>query len=478
MATRRNFLKTSGIIITGLSLGTKRDFNIMASSVTNYTSKRPPAKERKFVSKAVEETITEVKKSLKNKELAWMFENCFPNTLDTTVSYKLIDGKPDTFVITGDIHAMWLRDSSAQVWPYLSLCNKDENLKKLIAGVINRQTKCVLIDPYANAFNDGPTGGGWEDDLTDMKPELHERKWEVDSLCYTIRLAYGYWKETGDTSCFDSDWHKAINKIYNTFVEQQRKEGNGPYHFQRVTETQTDTVANSGYGNPVKPVGLICSIFRPSDDAAIYPFLIPSNLFAVVSLRQAAEILSEVFGDTVLTGKLKKLANEVEKAVEEYAVTEHPEFGNIIAFEVDGFGNKLFMDDANIPSLLALPYLGSVKQDNPLYLNTRNFVLSESNPYYFQGEYAEGIGGPHVGMDMIWPMSIIMQALTSSEKNKIKRCIKTLIKTHAGTGFMHESFHKNDPSNYTRDWFAWANTLFGELILKLYKSDPDLLNEL
>lgn len=478
MTTRRDFIKASGIILTGLSLGAKTNADEKTGIAAKYVSKRPPLKERKFVSDAVEETIAEIKKSLKNQELSWMFENCFPNTLDTTVNYKIVDGKPDTFVITGDIHAMWLRDSTAQVWPYLSLCNKDEDLKKLIAGVINRQTKCVLIDPYANAFNDGPTGGGWEDDLTDMKPELHERKWEVDSLCYTIRLAYGYWKETGDTSCFDSAWHKAINKIYETFIEQQRKNGKGSYRFQRVTERQADTVINSGYGNPVKPVGLICSIFRPSDDAAIFPFLIPSNLFAVESLRQAAEILTEVTGDAELANKLKNLAYEVEKAVEEYAVTEHPQFGNILAFEVDGFGNKLFMDDANIPSLLALPYLGTIKPDSPLYLNTRNFVLSESNPYFFKGEFGEGIGGPHVGPDMIWPMSIIMRALTSNDKNEIKNCIKTLMNTHAGTGFMHESFHKDDPSNFTRHWFAWANTLFGELILKLYNSEPGLLNEL
>ena len=478
MTTRRDFLKASGVIITGLSLGAKTNAVEKTVIDTKYVSQRPPLEKRKFVSKAVEETIAEVKKSLKNQELAWMFENCFPNTLDTTVNYKMIDGKPDTFVITGDIHAMWLRDSSAQVWPYLSLCNKDEDLKKLIAGVINRQTKCVLIDPYANAFNDGPTGGGWEDDLTDMKPELHERKWEVDSLCYTIRLAYGYWKETGDTSCFDSAWHKAINKIYETFIEQQRKSGKGSYHFRRVTEVQTDTVANSGYGNPVKPVGLICSIFRPSDDATIFPFLIPSNLFAVVSLRQAAEILTEVTGDAELANKLRNLAYEVEKAVEEYAVVEYQEFKNILSFEVDGFGNKLFMDDANAPSLLSLPYLGALQQDNPLYLNTRNFVLSESNPYFFKGEYGEGIGGPHVGMDMIWPMSIIMRAFTSTDKNEIKNCMKILLNTHAGTGFMHESFHKNDPANFTRRWFAWANTLFGELIIKLYNTDPDLLNEL
>jgi len=309
-----------------------------------------------------------------------------------------------------------------------------------------------------------------------MKPELHERKWEIDSLCYTIRLAYRYWKETNDSSCFGSDWQNAIKKIYDTFVEQQRKEGKGPYHFQRRTETQSDTVALSGYGNPIKPVGLICSIFRPSDDVTMYPFLIPSNLFAVLSLKQAAEIFTKVVGNKEFASKLLNLADEVNKAVHEYAVVNHPKHGKIYAYEVDGFGNQLFMDDSNVPSLLALPYLNCCKPNDPLYLNTRKFVLSHDNPYFFSGKYADGIGGPHCGMDMIWPMSIIMRALTSENDAEIKKCIDTLLKTHAGTGFMHESFDKDDPAKFTRSWFAWANTLFGELILKVHKTKPHLLS--
>ncbi len=371
---------------------------------------------------------------------------------------------------------MWLRDSSAQVWPYISVCSKDKELKNLIAGVINRQTECILIDPYANAFNDGPTGGGWDDDLTDMKPELHERKWEIDSLCYPIRLVYNFWKETGDTSCFSINWQKAMKLIVKTFFEQQRKENLGPYKFQRITEVQTDTVPLSGYGNPVKPVGLICSIFRPSDDATTYPYLVPSNLFAVVSLKQLAEIFSEVFDNKDFANKCIGLANEVQFAIEKHAIVEHLDFGKIYAFEVDGFGNKLFMDDANIPSLLALPYLDCVDINDEIYQNTRKFVLSENNPFFFQGKYAEGIGGPHVGMDMIWPMSIIMRAFTSKNEKEILSCIKTLMKTHDDTGFMHESFHKDDPSNFSRELFAWANTLFGELILKIYRENKKLLS--
>lgn len=443
------------------------------------TNRRPAPADRLFVSKAVEDEIARVKSLLTNRQLAWMFENCFPNTIDTTVHFRMLDGSPDTFVYTGDIHAMWLRDSGAQVWPYLQLANKDEQLRLMLEGVVRRQLMCINLDPYANAFNDGPVGSYWESDNTDMKPELHERKWEIDSLCYVIRLAYEYWKVTGDDSVFDETWLKAVNNILTTFIQQQRKDGVGPYRFTRKTDRSTDTLNNNGLGAPVNPVRLIVSCFRPSDDATTLQFLVPSNLFAVTSLRKAVEILFVVNKDEELAAKCTALADEVENAIKKYAVVDHPEFGKIYAFEVDGFGNALLMDDANVPSLLALPYLGDVDVNDPVYRNTRRFVWSTSNPYFFKGKAAEGIGGPHVGYDMIWPMSIMMKAFTSTDDAEIKQCIETLMTTHNGTGFMHESFHKDDPSNFTREWFAWQNTLFGELILKLVNDGKlDLLNSI
>ena len=439
-----------------------------------YTSQRP--QQRLFVSNAVERQIERVKALLTNARLVWMFENCFPNTLDTTVHF---DGNNDTFVYTGDIHAMWLRDSAAQVWPYVQLADEDSQLSKMLAGVINRQFKCINIDPYANAFNMGPTGSDWMSDLTDMKPELHERKWEIDSLCYPIRLAYHYWKVTGDTSVFGDEWISAVSLILRTFREQQRKEGVGPYSFMRRTERALDTMTNKGLGNPVKPVGLICSAFRPSDDATTFQFLIPSNFFAVTSLRKAAEILRTVNRNETLAQECTLLAQEVEEALQKYAVYNHPKYGKIYAFEVDGFGNQLLMDDANVPSLLAMPYLEDVDINDPIYQNTRRFVWSEDNPYFFKGKAGEGIGGPHVGYDMIWPMSIMMKAFTSQDDQEIKACIEMLMTTDAGTGFMHESFHKDNPENFTRPWFAWQNTLFGELILKLINEGKvDLLNSI
>ncbi len=482
MTTRRNFIKKTTLALTALAVHPSR----AAASVTRtaqrprFVSKRPAVASRRFQSAAVEKTIARVKARIRDPKLAWMFENCFPNTLDTTVFYGTKNGRPDTFVITGDIDAMWLRDSSAQVWPYLPLTKTDAALKKMIAGVINRQTQCILIDPYANAFNHDPKPeGDWMSDNTDMNPMLHERKWEIDSLCYPIRLAYNYWKTTGDTSVFDADWKKAMQLVLKTFREQQRKEGTGPYKFQRKTERQLDTLNNDGYGNPVNPVGLIVSSFRPSDDASTFGFLVPSNLFAVTSLRQLAEISEKVTKDSALAAAGRALAAEVSDAIAKYAVVEHPTYGKVYAFEVDGFGNAYFMDDANVPSLLALPYLDSIDLNDEVYQNTRKLVLSGDNPYFFKGSAGEGIGGPHIGYDMIWPMSIIMRAQTSTSDEEIRHCIRMLRNTDAETGFMHESFHKDDPSKFTRKWFAWVNTLFGELIVALEaKGKIDLLNSL
>ena len=445
-----------------------------------YVSQRPAEEDRLFRSEAVEDKIIEVQGLLTNPRLAWMFSNCFPNTLDTTVHFRENeDGSPDTFVYTGDIHAMWLRDSGAQVWPYVQLANEDEHLREMIAGVITRQFKLINIDPYANAFNDGPTGGEWMSDITKMDPNVHERKWEIDSHCYPIRLAYQYWKTTGDESIFGDDWLNAIRNTLKTFKEQQRKDGPGPYSFMRKTERQLDTKCCSGYGNPVNPVGLIVSSFRPSDDATTFDFLVPSNFFAVTSLRKAAEILDSVNHEKELAAECRALADEVEKALKKHAIVKHPKYGKIYAFEVDGFGNAYLMDDSNAPSLLSMAYLGDVDADDPIYRNTRRFVWSEDNPYFFKGTAGEGIGGPHIGYDMIWPMSIMMKAFTSDDDAEIKWCIETLMTTDAGTGFMHESFHKDNPEKFTRAWFAWQNTLFGELILELIDEGRlDLLNSI
>ena len=469
---RRSFVQKAGVLSGGLLLNR----SIIKASPQSFPIVRTATEQRRFNSPAIEAAIAEFKSHVKNPELGWLMENCFPNTLDTTVTFKMTDNRPDTYVITGDIDAMWLRDSSAQVWPYLNFIKQDKNLQQLIAGVINHQTGCILRDPYANAFyNDPNKVGEWAHDVTKMQPGIHERKWEIDSLCYPIRLAHRYWKLTGDISPFNEQWKNAITLTLKTFKEQQRKDNDGPYSFQRRTSWATDGVAMNGYGYPVKPVGLICSMFRPSDDATVYSFLIPSNFFAVVSLKQAAEMIRLISKDEALATHLSALATEVEQALQKHAIINHPQYGRIYAYEVNGFGSFNLMDDANVPSLLSLPYLDAVPANDAVYLNTRKMLLSLNNPFFFKGTAAEGIGGPHAGKDMIWPLGIIMRGLTSNNDREIKYCLDTLKATHAGTGFMHESFHKDDAKKFTRKWFAWANTIFGELLWEVYKSKPGLL---
>ena len=469
---RRRFISQAGILGAG-SLFTP---SILKAASFDFPVVRTPKPQRKFSSDAIENIISNMKKKLRDPELGWLFENCFPNTLDTTADFEMRNGKPDTYVITGDIDAMWLRDSSAQVWPYLPFMKEDKNLQQLIAGVIRRQTQCILLDPYANAFYKDPNKiSEWKDDLTQMKPGIHERKWEIDSLCYPIRLAYGYWQQTGDASVFDNDWKEAMRLVVKTFKEQQRLDGNGPYTFQRRTSWATDGVPMAGYGYPTKKVGLIHSMFRPSDDATVFPFLIPSNIFAVKALENLANIHDKALKDFNASMQLASFAMPLVGAINNYGVYQHPQFGKIYAYETNGFGSYNLMDDANIPSLLSLKYLVGDADDRSIYGNTRKFVLSENNPFFFKGKAAEGTGGPHVGIDYIWPMSIIMRAMTSDNDAEIKQCIQWLKTTHANTGFMHESFHKDDPSKFTRKWFAWANTLFGELLLKIAKERPHLV---
>jgi uncharacterized protein len=464
MLSRRSFLSTASAAAMS-----------KAAPSQALVSQRPAPARRAFVSDAVEATIASAKRSIADPELSWIFENCFPNTLDTTVKFREIDGQPDSFVITGDIDAMWLRDSSAQVWPYLPLAKDDPRLRRLLAGVVRRQTKCVLIDPYANAFNDGPTGSQWAKDLTSMKPELHERKWEIDSLCYPVRLAHAYWRTTGDASCFDANWRQAAALTVRTFREQQRMKGPGPYKFQRSSPVASDSLPNGGYGNAARPCGLIRSGFRPSDDACQFPYLVPSNLFAQRALEQLAEIHATVLGDNGFAGECSAFAQELKEAIAAFTLVDHPKHGRIYAYEVDGYGGRVLMDDANVPSLMSLSYLGCCAPNDTIYRNTRRFVLSDDNMYYYSGRAGKGLGGPHSGLDMIWPLGLIIQAITSEDDREIAGCLATLKATHAGTGFMHESFHKDDPTRFTRKWFAWANTMFGELILKVLANRPALL---
>lgn len=438
----------------------------MIKNKFDWTKGRP--EQKNFISAAVENLIEKSGPIINDRELYQLFTNTFPNTLDTTVFYSFTDNEHDTYVITGDIDAMWLRDSSAQVWPYLPLAVKDKDLQNLIAGVINRQARYIRLDPYANAFNFAAYGSIWEDDLTKMIPELHERKWEVDSLCYHIRLAYNYWQLTKDSSIFTLNWLETARAIYQTFHNQQLLDGNYHYTFARNTTIATDTLSNQGRGNPVNPVGLIASSFRPSDDATILPFLVPANFFAVTSLCQMAQIVREVYNEQIFASDCEHMAGIVDRALHEFAIVNHPRYGEIFAYEVDGFGGQILQDDANVPSLISLPYLGCIDVNNEIYQNTRRFILSGDNPWYFWGSQISGVGSIHTGTNMVWPIALAMQALTSINKAEILQCIWQISKSHNGSYFIHESINKDDASDYSRGWFAWANSLFAELIIKYY----------
>jgi meiotically up-regulated gene 157 (Mug157) protein len=437
-----------------------------------FPSRRPPPDQRRFHSATVEQLLATVAAGIADPELAWLWHNCFPNTLDTTVTPgRDAAGRPDTFVITGDIGAMWLRDSTAQVWPYLTLAREDAGLRDLLAGVVRRQAACVRLDPYANAFYRDPVFGEWRDDHTEMRPGVHERKWEVDSLLYFFRLSHGCWQLAGDTSACDADWLRVVELALATLRAEQRADS--PYRFQRTCNFG-DSLANAGRGDPARACGLIRGAFRPSDDQTKLPYHVASNAMAVPGLRNLAQLLVHL-GHSAVAAEAQTLADEVAAALAAHAVVAHRTFGEIWAYEVDGFGGAYLMDDANVPALLALPYLGFCAKDDPRYLRTRAFCLSAANPYFATGRAASGIGSPHTGPGTIWPIGLTMQALTATDDAEILTCLRALKSTHAATGFMHESFACDDAARFTRPWFAWANTLFGELILTLHRDRPYLL---
>lgn len=413
------------------------------------------------MSNLIEQVSNELLKEERPK-LAAMFRDCFSNTYQTTIQ-NLEDGS--TFVITGDIPAMWLRDSSAQVRAYLLLANVDSSMADMIEGVVKRQMQYIGLDPYANAFNMEPTSAGHQQDLTQMNAWIWERKYEIDSLCYPIQLSYLLWKATGRTAHFNDAYKSAVHTILHLWRIEQEHETKSPYQFQRLNCPPTDTLTREGKGSPVGYTGMTWSGFRPSDDACSYGYLIPANMFAVVVLGYIAEIAEQVWQDAELSHESLKLAAEIKQGIEAFGTIEHPKLGTMFAYETDGLGNFNLMDDANVPSLLSIPYLGYTAESDPIYQHTRSFILSDENPYFYKGTAAEGIGSPHTPDRYIWHISLAVQGLTASSREEKLRILDILAETDAGTGLMHEGFHVDDPSQYTRPWFSWANSMFSELVL-------------
>jgi meiotically up-regulated gene 157 (Mug157) protein len=435
---------------------------------------RPTPENRAFYSSQLDDYLGEISQKISNVEIRQLFINTFANTLDTTAYNYLRNGKHHTYIITGDIEAMWLRDSTAQVWHYLPLAKTSAEIDRLLVGLIGNQARCILMDPYTNAFYDEEKLGVHATDMTQMSPGVHERKWELDSLIYPIALATTYWKITQNSQPFDGQWCDSISLILATLKVQQRVHGHGPYFFDRVTSNPIDTLSNQGHGSSYKQTGMVASSFRASDDSCTYPFNIPENLFALKTLKDLLELLSDL-KLSQFVAPINELIGNISSGIEKYAHIDHPVFGKIYAFDVDGLGNTVSMDDANVPSLLSLPYLGVIAVDDEIYRATRAFILSKANPYYFSGSLGSGIGSPHTGNNSIWPISLIIQASTSTNEEEILSCLRVLIKSSAGTGLLHESFNADNASDYTRAWFAWCNSLFGGLIVQLVQERPGLL---
>jgi meiotically up-regulated gene 157 (Mug157) protein len=396
-------------------------------------------------------------------QLAQMFRQCYLNTVETTTELL---GDQTTFVFTGDIPAMWLRDSAAQVRPLVALSSQDTDVRRLVFGLIQRQARYLGIDPYANAFNKEANGNGHQD-ITVRNPWVWERKYELDSLCYPVQLLADYWQTTRDATVFTSEVHQMLVKVVDVMRIEQKHDHDSAYTFERPREHQTlpsDTLPFKGRGTRTNYTGMVWSGFRPSDDACKFGYLIPANMFAVVILKHIVEFATDIYQDQELADLAESLSQDIDFGIQTYGLVDHPKYGRIYAYETDGYGNYNVMDDANVPSLLSMPYLGYRPTTDPVYQNTRAFVLSSDNPYYYTGTYMHGIGSPHTPAGYVWPLSLIIQGLTSTNRSEQDEIVKTLSQTTADTNFMHESINCNNPQQFTREWFAWANTLFGQFI--------------
>lgn len=401
--------------------------------------------------------------------LASEFEGCFMNTLETTVEWNAGELP---FVVTGDIPAMWLRDSSGQLEPYVRFAGADGDLRALVRGVIERQAGYILEDPYANAFNRTASGAhGFPFDRTVMSPWVFERKFEIDSLAHPIRLWWMYVQATNDKTVLFGPVRKAVDRILSV-LECEQDHSRSPYRFERRCAPSSDTLGRRGFGPPAAPTGMVWCGFRPSDDATRYPYLVPAEMYLAVALDIVREWGEQIWGEAAVIERARALGDGLLSGLERHARVNHPRFGPMWAYEVDGLGHQLLMDDANIPSLLSLPYLGFCPPDHPCYRNTRRFVLSPENPFYYSGRALCGVGSPHTPRARAWPMAVLVEAMTEADPNRAWDLLRMAARTDGGTGLMHESVHVDNPSRFTRPWFAWANSLFAEAVLRLLGWSP------
>lgn len=398
-------------------------------------------------------------------QCAELFAAAMRRTLARTL-HRLSDGS--VFVITGDIPAMWLRDAATQMRPYVRLLAAEgpgelPALADVIGGVVRRQFSYIAHDPYANAFNAAPNGNCHEPrDLGD-DPWLWERKYEIDSLCFPFQLAEQLADATGEDSHFDESFLAAAARAVETLAVELDHENSSSYRFVRPDTIAQDTLPRDGLGSPVAVTGMTWSAFRPSDDACTYGYLVPANLMAAHTLEAIAPRLAQA--EPALARQAAELAAGLRAGVDAHGVVDDPRHGEIWAYEVDGLGSVLLADDANMPSLLSLPLVAGVDTVDPRYLRTRGFVLSPDNPYFYRGTVAVGPGSPHTPVDYVWPIALAVQGLTSRDGAEALSLLRTIAATTAGRAYVHESFHVDDDSRFTRDWFSWADSMFCELAL-------------
>jgi meiotically up-regulated gene 157 (Mug157) protein len=367
-----------------------------------------------------------------------LYTQCLLSTVRYDVSFE---NDQTTYVITGDIGAMWLRDASAQVRPYLFFV-ADPEVRNMLRGVVAREARNMALDPYANAFN------------RDYK--VAEEKYELDSLLYPIQLAWMYWKQTRDSSVFTPE----VKAAYERALGLMQLERDHSYSTYRHHE-----LVNDGKGAPTAVTGMVWTAFRPSDDPATYGYNIPEEMFAVVALGELKDIEQNVWHDDLKRDEVEALRAGIVDGINRYGIVYTAKYGYIYAYEVDGLGHSVLMDDANIPSLLSIPYMGFAQANSGIYMNTRRFVLSGDDPFYFTGKYARGIGSPHTPRGYVWPLALVMQALTSTDPNEVTSVLAQLQASDTGDHLLHESFDPNTPSQFTRSNFGWPCSLYSELVL-------------
>lgn len=368
------------------------------------------------------------------------------------------------FVITGDIPAMWLRDSTTQMTPYLRLVGESPALAEVLWSVVARQFRLIEHDPYANSFNREPNGAHYDEHDLNADPLVWEQKYEVDSLAYPVTFAHALWRATGATAVLD----ERAQRVFRTIVDQwttEQDHDRSVYRFVRPDEIPTETLARDGRGTPVAVTGMTWSGFRPSDDACTYGYNVPANLFAAQALLAIASIARGVWQDEALAGDADALRVSITEGVARHGVVPGPSGATVYAYEVDGLGGVLLMDDANTPSLLSLPLDAPDVVDRSVWEATRAFVTSPANPYWYSGSVASGIGSPHTEPEHVWPIALAVEGLVSASADRRREILDLLVATDAGTGDMHESFDVEDPTHFSRPWFSWADAMFCELAL-------------